>query len=107
MFELVQSASLILNRQLLIYFDQICPKSELCVQNRKSHHNRIQYFEVVLMSKFILIANFENGFARALGHHTPKKSKVLVGNFKPHVDKERCKARMTHLQLKTKANKTS
>lgn len=107
MFELVQPASLILNRQLLIYFDQICPKSELCVQNRKSHHHRIQYFEVVLMSKFILIANFENGFARALGHHTPKKSKVLVGNFKPHVDKERCKARMTHLQLKTKANKTS
>lgn len=57
------------------------------------------------MSSFKLITNFENASA-TLDHHAPKKSKVIICNLKPYVDKYISKARVKDLQLKTKTNKT-
>ena len=37
---------------------------------------------------------------------TPRKTKVLCGNQKPHVDKNLRKAIMKHSKLKNKANRT-
>ena len=50
--------------------------------------------------------HFEKTFLNVLDAHAPKKTKVLRGNQKPHVDKNLCKAIMKHFKLKNKANRT-
>ena len=49
---------------------------------------------------------FEKTFVNVLNAHAPKKTKVLRGNQKPHVDKNLCKAIMKCSKLKNKANRT-
>ena len=50
--------------------------------------------------------NFEKTFVNVLGTHAPRKTKVLRGNQKPHVDKNLRKAIMKLSKLKNKANRT-
>ena len=50
--------------------------------------------------------NFEKTFVNVLDAHAPRKTKVLCGNQKPHVDKNLRKAIMKHSKLKNKANRT-
>ena len=50
--------------------------------------------------------NFEKTFVNVLDAHAPRKTKVLRGNQKPHVDKNLRKAIMKRSKLKNKANRT-
>ena len=50
--------------------------------------------------------NFEKTFVNVLDAHAPRKTKVLRGNHKPHVDKNLRKAIMKCSKLKNKANRT-
>ena len=50
--------------------------------------------------------NFEETFVRVLDAHAPRKTKVLRGNHKPHVDKDLRKAIMKRSALKRKASRT-
>ena len=50
--------------------------------------------------------DFEETFVRVLDAHVPRKTKVLCGNHKPHVDKNLCKAIMKGSALKRKASRT-
>ena len=50
--------------------------------------------------------NFEKAFVNVLDAHAPRKTKVLHGNHKPHVDKNLHKAIMKRSKLKNKANRT-
>ena len=50
--------------------------------------------------------NFEDTFVRVLDAHAPRKTKVLRGNHKPHVDKNLRKAIMKRSALKRKASRT-
>ena len=49
---------------------------------------------------------FEKTFVNVLNAHAPKKTKVLRGNQKPHVNKNLCKAIMKRSKLINKANRT-
>ena len=49
---------------------------------------------------------FEKTFANVLDAHTPRKTKVLLGNHKSHVDKNLRKAILKRSKLKNKANRT-
>ena len=50
--------------------------------------------------------NFEETFLRVLDAHALRKTKVLRGNHKPHVDKNLRKAIMKRSALKQKASRT-
>ena len=50
--------------------------------------------------------SFENVFVTVLDRHAPRKTKILRGNQKPHVDKNLRKAIMKRSELKSKANRT-
>ena len=50
--------------------------------------------------------NFEKSFANVLDAHAPRKTKVLHGNHKPHVDKNLLKAIMKRSKRKNKVNRT-
>ena len=50
--------------------------------------------------------NFEKTFVNVLDAHAPRKTKVLRGNRKPHVDKNLRIAIMKRSKLKNKANRT-
>ena len=50
--------------------------------------------------------NFEETFVRVLDAHAPRKTKVLHGNHKPHVDKDLRKAIMKRSAFKRKASRT-
>ena len=50
--------------------------------------------------------NFEKAFVNVLDAHAPRKTKVLHGNHKPHVDKNLRKAIMKCSKPKNKANRT-
>ena len=50
--------------------------------------------------------NFEKTFVNVLDAHAPRKTKVLRGNHKPHVDKNLRKTIMRCSKLKNKANRT-
>ena len=50
--------------------------------------------------------SFENIFVTVLDRHAPRKTKILRGNQKPHVDKNLRKAIMKRSELKSKANRT-
>ena len=50
--------------------------------------------------------NFEKTFVNVLDVHAPRKTKVLRGNHKPHVDKNLRKVIMKRSKLKNKANRT-
>ena len=50
--------------------------------------------------------NFEKTFVNVLDAHAPRKTKVLRGNHKPHVDKNLRKAIRKRSKLKNKANRT-
>ena len=50
--------------------------------------------------------NFEKTFVNVLDAHPPRKTKVLRGNHKPHVDKNLHKAIMKRSKFKNKANRT-
>ena len=50
--------------------------------------------------------NFGETFLRVLDAHALRKTRVLRGNHKPHVDKNLCKAIMKRLILKRKASRT-
>ena len=50
--------------------------------------------------------NFEKTFVNVLDAHAPRKTKVLRGNHKPHVDKNLRKAIMKRSKLKIKAYRT-
>ena len=50
--------------------------------------------------------NFERTFLNVLDAHASRKSKVLRGNHKSHVDNNLRKAIMKHSKLKKKANRT-
>ena len=50
--------------------------------------------------------NFEETFVRVLDAHGPKKTKVLYGNHKSHVDKTLRKGIMKRSALKRKARRT-
>ena len=50
--------------------------------------------------------HFEENFVRVLDAHAPRKTKVLRGNHKPHVDKNLRKAIMKRSALKQKASRT-
>ena len=50
--------------------------------------------------------NFEKTFVNVLDAHAPRKTKVLRGNHKPHVDKNLREAIMKRSKLKNKANRT-
>ena len=50
--------------------------------------------------------SFENAFVNVLDTHAPRKTKILRGNQKPHIDKCLRKAIMKRSELKTKAIKT-
>ena len=49
---------------------------------------------------------FWKEFVNVLDAHASRKSKVLCGNHKPHVDNNFRKAIMKHSKLKNKANRT-
>ena len=51
--------------------------------------------------------NFEETFVRVLDAHAPRKTKVLRGSHKPHVDKNLRKAIMKRSALKRKASRTN
>ena len=50
--------------------------------------------------------DFEKTFVNVLDAHAPKKTKVLRGHHKPHVNKNLRKAIMKRSKLKNKANRT-
>ena len=50
--------------------------------------------------------SFENVFVTVLDRHAPRKTKILRGNQKPHVDKNFRKAIVKRSELKSKANRT-
>ena len=50
--------------------------------------------------------NFEKVFAIVLDAHAPRKTKILRGNHKPHVDKNLRKAITKRSKLKNKVNRT-
>ena len=50
--------------------------------------------------------NFEKTFVNVLDAHAPRKTKVLRGNHKPHVDKNLRKTIRKRSKLKNKANRT-
>ena len=50
--------------------------------------------------------NFEETFVKVVDAHAPRKTKVLRGNHKPHVDKNLRKAIMKRSALKQKASRT-
>ena len=50
--------------------------------------------------------NFEETFLRVLGAYALRKTKVLRGNHKPHVDQNLCKAIMKRSTLKQKVSRT-
>ena len=50
--------------------------------------------------------SFENVFVTVLDRHAPRKTKILRGNQKRHVDKNLRKAIMKRSELKSKANRT-
>ena len=50
--------------------------------------------------------SFENVFVTVLDRHAPRKTKILRGNQKPHVNKNLRKAIMKRSELKSKANRT-
>ena len=50
--------------------------------------------------------NFETAFENALEANAPKKTKIIRGNNKPHVNKELRKAIMKRTNLKNIANKS-
>ena len=50
--------------------------------------------------------SFENVFVTVLDRHASRKTKILCGNQKPHVDKNLRKAIMKRSELKSKANRT-
>ena len=50
--------------------------------------------------------HFENTFGNVLDAHAPRKTKVLRGNHKPHVDKNLRKAIMKRSELKSKVSRT-
>ena len=50
--------------------------------------------------------NFEETFVRVLDAHAPRKTKVLRGNHKRHVDKNLRKAIMKRSALKRKSSRT-
>ena len=50
--------------------------------------------------------NFEKTFVNVLDAHSPRKTKVLRGNQKPHVDKNLRKAIIKRFKLKSKAKRT-
>ena len=52
------------------------------------------------------LQNFEKTFVNVLDAHAARKTKVLRGNHKPHVDKNLRKATMKRSKLKNKANRT-
>ena len=49
---------------------------------------------------------FKKTFVNVVGLHVPRKTKVLRGNHKPHVDKNFSEAIVKHSKLKNKANRT-
>ena len=50
--------------------------------------------------------SFENTFVNVLDTHAPRKTKILRGNQKPHIDKCLRKTIMKRSELKTKAIKS-
>ena len=50
--------------------------------------------------------NFEKTFVNVLDAHAPRKTKVIRGNHKPHVDENLRKAIMKCSKFKNKANRT-
>ena len=50
--------------------------------------------------------NFEKTFANVLDANGPRRTKVLRGNHKPHVDRNLHKVIMKRSKLKNKANRT-
>ena len=48
--------------------------------------------------------SFKNVFVTVLDRHAPRKTKILRGNQKPHVDKNLRKAIMKRFELKSKTN---
>ena len=50
--------------------------------------------------------NFEETFVRVVDTHAPRKTKILCGNHKAHVEKNLCRAIMKCLALKRKASGT-
>ena len=50
--------------------------------------------------------DFNRTFTSILNHHTPKKKKVIRGNHKPHMKKEKRKVIMLRSKLRNKANET-
>ena len=50
--------------------------------------------------------NFEETFVKVVDAHSPRKTKVLRGNHKPHVDKNLRKAIMKRSALKRKGSRT-
>ena len=49
---------------------------------------------------------FLNLFVTVLDRHAPRKTKILRGNQKPHVDKNLGKAIMKHSEMKSRENRT-
>ena len=49
--------------------------------------------------------SFENVFVTVLDRHAPRKTIILRGNQKPHVDKNLRKEIMKRSELKSKANR--
>ena len=49
---------------------------------------------------------FKKTFVNVVGLHVPRKTKVLRGNHKPHVDKNFIEAIVKHSKFKNKANRT-
>ena len=50
--------------------------------------------------------NYEQNFIKVLNTHAPKKVKILIGNHKPHYNKDLRKAIMKRSRLKNKANRS-
>ena len=49
--------------------------------------------------------SFENVFVTVLDIHAPRKTQILRGNQKPHIDKNPPEAIIKRLDLKSKANR--
>ena len=49
---------------------------------------------------------FKKTFVNVVVVHVPRKTKVLRGNHKPHVDKNFSEAIVKHSKFKNKANRT-
>ena len=89
-------------------FDKVAPKKDYVQRLQRLVPRKMQTKLTINMviSHPTEYAQFENVFMKTLEENAPEKTKIVMANHKPHVNKELRKAIMKRTRLKNIANKT-